>query len=126
MITTTCLIRLRASRSLAATTPLGAGVAASNVDCGFADGGPDGLPVHEAPTSAIAIAMANRDTRGRGGAAVVVGIWGVGWCGGRAGSSLRFRCRGVPRWSCRRTVSSGSGGRIRTYDQAVNSRPLYH
>jgi hypothetical protein len=21
---------------------------------------------------------------------------------------------------------SGSGGRIRTYDQAVNSRPLYH
>jgi hypothetical protein len=22
--------------------------------------------------------------------------------------------------------TSGSGGRIRTYDQAVNSRPLYH
>ena len=22
--------------------------------------------------------------------------------------------------------ASGSGGRIRTYDQAVNSRPLYH
>jgi hypothetical protein len=21
---------------------------------------------------------------------------------------------------------SGSGGRIRTYDQAINSRPLYH
>ena len=24
------------------------------------------------------------------------------------------------------SVSSGSGGRTRTYDQAVNSRPLYH
>ena len=29
-------------------------------------------------------------------------------------------------WSGRLTRGSGSGGRIRTYDQAVNSRPLYH
>jgi hypothetical protein len=31
----------------------------------------------------------------------------------------------VPRW-IRRKVRSGSAGRIRTYDQPVNSRWLYH
>lgn len=33
------------------------------------------------------------------------------------------------RWASAKAVlatESGSGGRIRTYDQAVNSRPLYH
>ena len=37
--------------------------------------------------------------------------------------------RGVNEPFCARTTNlerSGSGGRTRTYDQAVNSRPLYH
>ena len=37
-----------------------------------------------------------------------------------AGSRPEWPKVGVPRGE------SGSGGRIRTYDQAVNSRPLYH
>ncbi len=40
--------------------------------------------------------------------------------GGAAESRLQSPEEGNPR------ASDGSGGRIRTYDQAVNSRPLYH
>jgi hypothetical protein len=36
--------------------------------------------------------------------------------------------QGGPEWAGTGLIEreSGSGGRIRTYDQAVNSRPLYH
>ena len=54
---------------------------------------------------------------------VLAAFW---WVAGYVGTNL---CTEIARRSttdndCR--DRDGSGGRIRTYDQAVNSRPLYH